>query len=114
MDDKPTLEETKRDIEITKKELEAYRKLQQGYNILTYDIPDQLPTNRLEYGMKDGVLQLSCRQALLYYALRRLRLEDELSEDAVSQQLTLLNRDELKPFIDQVESKASHGTRPTV
>jgi hypothetical protein len=69
---------------------------------------------RLEYGMKDGVLQLSCRQALLYYALRRLRLEDELSEDAVSQQLTLLNRDELKPFIDQVESKASHGTRPTV
>ena len=52
MDDKPGLEETKKDIEITKKELEAYRKLQQGYNILTYDIPDQLPINRLEYGMK--------------------------------------------------------------
>lgn len=69
---------------------------------------------RLEYGMKEGVLQLSCRQALLYYALRRLRLENELSEDAVSQQLTLVNRDELKPFIDQVENKASYGTRPTV
>jgi len=69
---------------------------------------------RLEYGMNDGFLQLSCRQALLYYALRRLRLENERSEDAASQQLTLVNRDELKPFIDQVDTKAAHGTRPTV
>jgi hypothetical protein len=54
---------------------------------------------RLEYGMNDGVLQLSCRHALLFYALRRLRLEHEGVEDATSQQLTLVNRDELKPFI---------------
>jgi len=35
----------------------------------------------------------------LNYALRRLRLENELSEDAVFQQLTVLNRDELKPLV---------------
>ncbi len=69
---------------------------------------------RLEYGMTDGFLQLSCRHALLYYSLRRLRLEDESSESAASQQLTLVNRDELKPFIDQINTKADHGTKPTI
>jgi hypothetical protein len=69
---------------------------------------------RLEYGMNDGFLQLPCRQALLYYALRRLRLEDPRNEQAPAQQITLVNRDELQPFIDQVSNKASDGTRPTL
>jgi hypothetical protein len=69
---------------------------------------------RLEYGMHDGFLHLSCRQALLYYALRRLRLEDPSNEQSPAQQITLVNRDELQPFIDQVDTKASDGTRPTI
>jgi hypothetical protein len=69
---------------------------------------------RLEYGMHDGFLHLPCRQALLYYALRRLRLEDPRNEESPAQQITLVNRDELQPFINQVDSKASDGTRPTL
>lgn len=69
---------------------------------------------RLEYGMHDGFLQLPCRQALLYYALRRLRLEDGRSEQPQAQQITLVNRDELQPYINQVDNKASDGTRPTL
>lgn len=69
---------------------------------------------RLEYGMHDGFLHLPCRQALLYYALRRLRLEDPRNEESPAQQITLVNRDELQPFIDQVDTKASDGTRPAL
>lgn len=69
---------------------------------------------RLEYGMHDGFLHLPCRQALLYYALRRLRLEDPRNEQSPAQQITLVNRDELQPFIDQVTSKAADGTGPTL
>ena len=69
---------------------------------------------RLEYGMSDGFLHLPCRQALLYYALRRLRLEDPRNEQSSAQQITLVNRDELQPFIKQVDSEAADGTRPTL
>jgi hypothetical protein len=69
---------------------------------------------RLEYGMHDGFLQLPCRQALLYYALRRLRLEEPSNEQSPAQQIALVNRDELQPYIDQVSNKAPDGTRPTL
>lgn len=69
---------------------------------------------RLEYGMHDGFLHLPCRQALLYYALRRLRLEDPRNEESPAQQIALVNRDELQSYIDQVSSKESDGTRPTL
>lgn len=57
----------------------------------------------MEYGMIDGSAQLHCRHALLFYALRRLRLEQtEDASQGAAQQIILVNRDELKPYIDQL------------
>ncbi|OYT88719.1 MAG: transcriptional regulator [Burkholderiales bacterium PBB3] len=61
---------------------------------------------QLDYGMHEGTTKFECRHALLFYALRRLRLETP--EDAASgaqQQIVLLNRAELQPFIDQLQTK---------
>lgn len=61
---------------------------------------------QLDYGMHDGTTKFECRHALLFYALRRLRLESP--EDRISaaeQQIVLLNRAELQPFIDQLQTK---------
>lgn len=61
---------------------------------------------QMDYGMLDGSSQFSCRQALLFYALRRLRLEGpEDSARAAEQQIVLLNRAELQPYIDQLKTK---------
>ncbi|TWO68064.1 WYL domain-containing protein [Caenimonas sedimenti] len=54
---------------------------------------------RLDYGMIDGILSLSCRHALLFYALRRLGLHREEGRSPEEQQIVLLNRDELAPFM---------------
>lgn len=62
----------------------------------------------LEYGMVNGELELQCRHALLYYALRRLRLE-ESGEGAAApaQQIVLVNREELAPYIAETESSGT-------
>lgn len=61
---------------------------------------------QMDYGMIDGTVQFSCRQALLFYALRRLRLENPEDLDrAVEQQIILLNRSELQPYIEQLMKK---------
>lgn len=58
---------------------------------------------QLDYGMQDGTSIFECRQALLFYALRRLRLEEpENAVSAAQQQIVLLNRAELQPFIDEL------------
>lgn len=60
----------------------------------------------LDFGMVDGKARIDCRQALLYYAIRRLRLEREPDEQqATAQQVVLLNRDELQPYLVQVTTK---------
>jgi hypothetical protein len=61
---------------------------------------------QLDYGMQDGTTKFECRHALLFYALRRLRLETpEDAASAAQQQIVLLNRAELQPFIDQLKTK---------
>lgn len=55
---------------------------------------------QLDYGMEDGELELNCRQALLYYTLRRLGLHDNKSSISVSQHIILKNRDHIKQYLD--------------
>jgi len=52
----------------------------------------------LEYGMVSGTCQFECREALLFYVLRRLRL-DGVPGTAKEQQIILQNRVELEPFL---------------
>jgi hypothetical protein len=67
----------------------------------------------LEYGMQNGCLKLEVRQALLYYTIRRLRLEEaDESESPRARQLVLLNRADLAPFMQSVTSseKQANGS----
>jgi hypothetical protein len=60
---------------------------------------------QMEYAMTDkGTLKLECRQALLFYALRRLRLEsiEDLNKPR-EYQIVLVNREELQPFVDELQ-----------
>lgn len=54
----------------------------------------------LDYCMEDGQVALECRQAFLYYTLRRLGLHTETSSDPSAQQISLRNRTDLQPYID--------------
>ena len=49
----------------------------------------------LDYGMENGRVSISCRQALLFYTLRHLGLADEDISRPESQQITLRNRAEV-------------------
>lgn len=53
----------------------------------------------LDYGMTDGEVVLSCRQALLFYALKRLSLLDFEAAKPQEQQIALKNKEELRPFL---------------
>lgn len=60
---------------------------------------------QMEYAMADsGTLKLECRQALLFYALRRFRLEsvEDLNKPK-EHQIVLVNREALQPFVDELE-----------
>lgn len=64
----------------------------------------QLPeSNRkviaLDYGMTNGEVKLQCRQALLFYALKRLGLLDVEGARPQDQQIALKNIDELRPYL---------------
>ena len=61
----------------------------------------------LDYGMVDGQVNLGCRHALLFYALHRLGLSESSSSSPAAQQIVLLNRDELQPYIDQLNVKSA-------
>ena len=60
----------------------------------------------LDYGMEEGQVKLSCRQAFLYYTLRRLGLHTKEAPDPLTQQITLRNRDEIQPYIDALTAQA--------
>mgnify|MGYP001024151169 CR=1 FL=1 len=47
--------------------------------------------------LEDGQVKLPCRQAFLYYTLRRLGLHTKEAPDPLAQQITLKNRDEIQP-----------------
>jgi hypothetical protein len=60
----------------------------------------------LDYGMTDGVLTLPCRQALLYYTLKRHGLLVSDPVDCREFQIILQNRTEVQPFIDALLSRS--------
>ncbi|MEI6335742.1 MAG: hypothetical protein WCS87_14380 [Methylococcaceae bacterium] len=50
-----------------------------------------------DYGMVNGVLEREVRGALLFYFLKMMRIgTDDLTRDAMVQQIVLLNRDALR------------------
>lgn len=53
----------------------------------------------LDYGMKHGSVTLECREALLFYMLQRLRLDDTRPKTPQAQQIVLINRQELEPYL---------------
>lgn len=54
----------------------------------------------LDYGMQDGRVSFQTRQALLFYVLRRLGLDRPAQGTPQSQQVVLVNRDALPPFLN--------------
>jgi hypothetical protein len=52
----------------------------------------------LDYGMQDGTVELSCRQALLFYALKKLGLSRHDGRPE-AQQIVLKNQTELSAFL---------------
>jgi len=54
----------------------------------------------LDYGMKEGRVSFQTRQALLFYVLRRLGLDRPAQGTPQSQQIVLVNRDVLHPFLE--------------
>lgn len=72
--------------------------------------PDLPPAKKrvleLDYGMEDGQVQLPCRQAFLYYTLRRLGLHSKEAPDPLAQQITLKNRDAIQPYIDALTAQS--------
>lgn len=60
----------------------------------------------LDYGMEGGQVKLPCRQAFLYYTLRRLGLHTKEAPYPLAQQITLRNRDEIQPYIDALTAQA--------
>lgn len=53
----------------------------------------------LDYGMDGGSVLLTCRQALLYYALKRLGLQGAKSSMPQEQQIVLKNLDQIEEFL---------------
>ncbi|MGX2041376.1 WYL domain-containing protein [Methylocaldum sp. MU1018] len=60
----------------------------------------------LDYGMENGQVKLPCRQAFLYYTLRRLGLHTKEARDPLEQQITLKNRDEIQPYIEALSAQS--------
>lgn len=58
----------------------------------------------LDYGMQNGEVELKCRQALLFYALRRLGLSAQESHSPEAQQIVLKNQAELASFYRPLSS----------
>ena len=62
--------------------------------------PEQQEVVEMDYGMENGVLEVSTRARLVPYVLHLLHIEPhELAEDSTAQQIVLENRIELKPWL---------------
>ncbi len=61
--------------------------------------PAQRRSIELDYAMKDGTVSIECRHALLFYMLRRLGLEDSKNATPQAQQIVLVNREQLSPYL---------------
>ena len=53
----------------------------------------------LDYGMVGGSCNFECREALLFYVLRQLRLDQPETTTPEAQQIVLQNRSELEPLL---------------
>lgn len=53
----------------------------------------------LDYGMASGICKFQCREALLFYVLRQLRLDQPETTPPEAQQIILANRSELGPLL---------------
>lgn len=58
----------------------------------------------LDYGMTDGELVLECRQAVLFYALKRLGLLEVADDNPQVQQIVLRNRAAVMKFLPKPRS----------
>jgi hypothetical protein len=60
----------------------------------------------LDYGMTNGVIELNCRQSLLYYALKQLGLHkfDSATDRPEEQQITLKNYADVKEFLPRSDA----------
>jgi hypothetical protein len=57
----------------------------------------------LDYGMTNGRVELQCRQAFLFYTLKRLGLSTKPGDaPPEEQQICLHNQDEIQTYIDEV------------
>ncbi len=63
----------------------------------------------LDYGMIDGEVILECRQASLFYTLRRLGLDRANDRDPESQHIVLKNREMVEPYLLPSASSASNS-----
>lgn len=63
----------------------------------------------LDYGMTNDRLVVKTRQALAWYLLRRLGLDKASERSAEEQQVVLVNRDELVPFLKQLQGSEAAG-----
>lgn len=60
----------------------------------------------LDYGMKNGEVALSCRQALLFYVLRQLRLDGDEGGRPEASQVVLKNKAKVQRFLAAVRAPA--------
>lgn len=58
----------------------------------------------LDYGMTGGRVTLECRQALLFYTLKRLGLLEVQEAPPEVQQIALLNRQEVSPYLPKASA----------
>jgi hypothetical protein len=61
----------------------------------------------LDYGMEGGQVKLPCRQAFLYYTLRRLGLHTKEAPDPLAQQITLKTAMKFNPILMPCRPKAN-------
>lgn len=54
----------------------------------------------LDYGMQEGQVEFRCRQALLFYTMKKLGFDREGAPSPRIQHIVLKNEAELKPYID--------------
>ena len=57
----------------------------------------------LDFSMVNGSCEFECREALLFYVLRQLRLDLRADAPAKAQQIVLQNRDEIASFLPSTE-----------
>jgi predicted DNA-binding transcriptional regulator YafY len=61
---------------------------------------EQQAVVKMDYGMENGVLEISTRARLVTYILQLLHIESSgIAEDPTSQQIVVENRDEISPWL---------------